>query len=308
MAGVAPQRDLLAWLRERGILSCDGAMGTALQSRGGESWPCPEIRNLASPGDVESVHQAALEAGAELLETNSFGGSPARLAASGLEDRCDAINRAAAGLARSAAGDLALVLGSMGPTGELLEPLGSLAEARALDGFRRQAAALAEGGADALCVETMIDLREALLALEAALETGLPVAVSLVFEATPSGPRTLMGDAAGEAARALAGTGAHLVGSNCITGRELAVQVVRSLASEGGRPVLIQPNAGLPVPGPEGVAWPLGPEEMAALVAPLAAAGASIIGGCCGATPRHTARMAGEIRRVRASMAAGEPY
>ena len=299
MVDLTPGRDLLEWIERLGLLVGDGAMGTQLQGRGLAPGECPEAWNLQRPGQVEAVHAGYLEAGAELLQTNSFGGSPRKLGVHGLTGKCREINRAAAEMARRVAGHRALVLGSIGPTGELLEPVGCLTEEEALSGFRRQAAALAEGGADALCVETMIDLREAVLATRAARATGLPVLVTLVFEAAPGGFFTIMGDAAVGAAGEIRSQGAAVVGANCVTGTEAMAGIIRSLRAGCECPVMIQPNAGLPVVGEGGVVYPQGPQEMAAAIPTLVAAGARIVGGCCGTTPGHVRRIAAEVRRLR---------
>lgn len=295
----APGRDLLVWLFERRILVADGAMGTALLSAGAPPGGCLEMLNLERPEAVAAVHRGHLEAGAEILQTNSFGASPARLATHGLEGRCAEINAAAVRLAREVAGADALVAGSIGPTGMVLEPLGALSARDALDGFRRQAAALAGAGCDLLVVETMTDLAEAALAVEACASTGLPVIASMTFETTPRGIFTVYGVTPERAAAGLVAAGARVVGTNCGTGPSSILETVRALRAATDRPLIAKPNAGLPSATGGALVHPESPGVFAAHVAPLVEAGAVIVGGCCGATSAHVRAVAEEVRRVR---------
>lgn len=277
----------------RGVLVCDGATGTELQAMGlapgaaGEGW------NLSAPEKVRLVHQRYLDAGADLLTTNTFGGTPLALAARGLGESAAELNRAGARLAREAAGERAFVLGDLGPCGGLLEPWGDVAVARASDSFRLQAAALLEGGADALLVETMSDPAEAALAVRAAREAGARLLIAtFAFQRGPDGFRTMMGaDVAGAVGSALE-AGADVVGANC--GTALSLDDYLRLTAElcavaGNAPVLVQPNAGSPALQGGRVVYPTGPEAFAAAAPRLAAAGARMVGGCCGAGPAHIA-------------------
>jgi 5-methyltetrahydrofolate--homocysteine methyltransferase len=292
-------RSLSDWLSERTLLAGDGAMGTLLQAAGLPPGAAPELWNVERPDAVEAVTRAHREAGAELVLTNTFGGSPARLEENGLADRCEELNRAGVAAARRGAGEDALVLGSIGPSGKLLEPLGPLSPGDAREGFGRQARALAEAGADALCVETMSDLAEAMLALEPAVETGLPVIVSMTFDPTPNGPFTIMGNSATDCARELTAAGAAAIGSNCGTGPDVLLGFVRALREGTALPLLARPNAGLPELRGGEVYYPESPESMAGHVAALVEAGASIIGGCCGTSPEHVRAIAAEVKRLR---------
>jgi 5-methyltetrahydrofolate--homocysteine methyltransferase len=274
-------------------------MGTALQSAGLAPGGSPDIWGFEHPGIVESILRSYVDAGAELLETNTFGGSPARLDLHGAASRSEEINRAAAATARSVAGDRVLVLGSIGPTGLLLSPLGPLDEAQALDGFRRQAAALASGGADALIVETMTDPGEAAIAVRAAAETRLPVIACMTYEVTPRGIFTVFGATPERAAKALALAGASVVGTNCGTGPGTMMEMVRALRAATSLPILAQPNAGIPIVEDGVMRYPATPAGMASHVAAFVAAGASIIGGCCGTTAEHVRAMAAEVRAIR---------
>ncbi len=297
-------RGLGAWLAERTLLAGDGGMGSLLQERGLEPGACPELWNAERPDQVRAVMRQYRDAGAELLETNSFGGSPHKLGAYGLDNRCEELNRAAAAVGREAAGDAALVVGSIGPTGALLEPYGPLTEAEARAGFDRQAGALAEGGADALCVETMIDMREAAVAVRSAAATGLPVLATMTFESTVRGPFTIMGVDVATAARELTAAGASVVGTNCGTGPEPMLEIVRALRAQTSVPILVQPNAGLPELRRGEVHYPESPDGMAGYVPAFVAAGAAIVGGCCGSTPEHVRAVSRRVRELRA----GAPF
>ena len=273
------------------VLRADGAVGSLLQARGHAG--CLERLNLDAPDVIRRMHREYRDAGAELLWTNTFGATPLRLAAAGLADRTEALNEAAARLAREVAGDGAFVVGSVGPCGGVLRPYGDLDPVVVRAGVLRQVEGLAQGGIDAVVVETMMDLEEALVALDAAREKarGLPVLASLTFQETPSGPFTAFGHAPADAARRLAAAGAAAVGANCGTGPAAMVSVVRALRDAVDCPVLCKPNAGLPRATDQGPVWPADPEAFARAVCGLAEAGASILGGCCGTTPAHIRAM-----------------
>jgi len=293
---MGPLQRRLAELR---LLTGDGGMGSLLMEAGLAAGACPELYNIDRPGVVEQICRDYCAAGAQLLQTNSFGASPAKLSGYGLADRCDELNRAAAGIARRAAGGDVLVVGSIGPTGKLLEPFGPLSPSEARAGFLRQARALAEGGVDLLCVETMTDLEEAKLAVAAACETGLEVVATMTFDATPDGPHTIMGNTAVHCATALVEAGASVVGTNCGTGPEAMIGFVDALRSAVDVPLLVQPNAGLPELRAGEVSYPESPGSMAGFVERLVDAGATIVGGCCGTTPRHIQAIRREIDRLR---------
>jgi len=297
--------DRIARLRSalgRGVLVGDGATGTELQWLGLGPGACGEAWNLSAPDQVRRVHRRYLAAGAQLLTSNTFGGTPLALARHGLGERAADLNRAGARLAREVAGERAFALGDMGPCGGLLEPHGDVPLPRAAEAFRRQAAALLEGGADAILVETMSDPAEAALAVEAALQAGARlVLATFAFQRVPDGFRTMMGaDVAGAVAVALA-AGAEGVGANC--GTELSLDDYLRLTSElsaaaGSAAVLVQPNAGSPALQAGRAVYPTGPEAFAAAAPRLAAAGARIVGGCCGTGPAH-------IAAVRAALVGG---
>jgi len=267
----------------------DGAMGTMLQQAGLEIGAAPESMNIEQPEVVKKIHLAYLEAGSDIIQTNSFGGSVLKLSRYGLADQMEAFNMAAAKLAKEAvheAGRKALVAGSIGPTGELISPFGTLEPQEAEEAFALQAQALARGGADLILVETMTDLVEAKAALSGALRTGLPVWVTMTFEANG---RTNWGVSAKEAVEALKASGASAVGANCSVGPKEMLATAQELA-KGGLPVILQPNAGLPQLIGDETVFPLGPEEFAQCMKPLLEY-AKIVGGCCGTTPRHIAKL-----------------
>lgn len=278
---------------------CDGAMGTGLQARGLDQGDCPERWNLTRPDDVQAVTAGYVAAGSDLVETNSFGGTSIKLAHYGLAEQAAQINRRAAQIARQAAGHQVLVAASVGPTGALLEPYGPLTEAQAYEAFAQQVLALAEGGADAICIETMLALEEAKIALRAAKEnTSLPVLVTFTFDKTARGDfRTVFGVSPSQVARELPAAGADVIGSNCGSGVEQLLEVCRALRAQTAAPLLIQPNAGLPLIENGKTIFPATPEHLAGFVDALVTAGANLIGGCCGTTPAHIAAMRRRLPR-----------
>jgi 5-methyltetrahydrofolate--homocysteine methyltransferase len=276
----------------------DGAWGTQLMERGLAPGDCPEAWNLARPAILEEIASSYLEAGAEILTTNTFGGSPMKLRPYRLEDRTEEINRSAVEALRRVAGGRAWISASVGPCGALLEPYGEATEAEVLASFERQILALAEGGADLLCVETMIDLREAALALRAARTAapGLTVLATMTFDATPRGFFTVMGVSLEQAARGLEEAGADAIGSNCGNGSETMVEIARQCRQCSGLPLVIQPNAGLPENRQGRLVYPETPRMMARRAREMADLGVAVIGGCCGTGPEH-------VRAIRAEMA-----
>jgi 5-methyltetrahydrofolate--homocysteine methyltransferase len=288
--------DRVARLRstlEQRTLVCDGGTGTELQALGLVSGDCGEAWNLTAPEQIRRLHARYVEAGADLLTTNTFGGTSLALSAHGLLDRAAEVNREGARLAREAAGDRAAVLGDVGPCGALLEPYGEIAPARAAEAFRLQAAALLEGGADAILVETMSDPVEAVLAVRAAREAGARlVLATFAFQRVPDGFRTMMGTDVAAAVAAVLEAGAEIVGANCGTALSLDdyVDLTAELRAAAGRaPLLVQPNAGSPALEAGRAVYATGPASFAAAAPRLVAAGARIVGGCCGTQPAHTA-------------------
>lgn len=286
---------LLECLAAGRILISDGAMGTYLHARGLEPGECPESWNLSHPGVVRGIGEAYAAAGADIIQTNSFGGSAFKLKAYGLADRVAEFNRAAAALARQAVGERGWVAASIGPTGQIAEEEGGEVTAEDLyAGFAEQAAALAEGGADALCIETMSSLVEAVQAIRAAKDhTALPVFCTFTFEAGAKGFRTMMGVRPDRAAREALAAGADVIGSNCGNGIANMIEIARQMRALAPRvPILIQANAGVPVVEDGRTVFKETPEYMASRLRELVEAGANIVGGCCGTTPAHIAALA----------------
>ncbi|NPV52744.1 MAG: hypothetical protein HPY71_04380 [Firmicutes bacterium] len=279
----------------KGIILFDGAMGTMLLAAGFPPGECPERWNVDHPEKVKGIHEMYREVGAMVLETNTFGGNRKKLDRFELGDRVREFNIAGARLAREVAGESLLVAGSMGPTGEFMEPLGSLTRGLAFEIFSEQARALEEGGADIICIETMSDLDEAQVALDAAkASTHLPVMCLMTFEASG---RTIMGVSPGDAARVLSTRGAIALGANCSSGPGDMIRVVREMATVTGLPIAAIPNAGLPQLVDGATVYSEQPESMAESMMKLIEAGASIIGGCCGTTPEHIRAMASRMSR-----------
>ncbi len=290
---------LLERARAGEVLLVEGAMGTFLQARGLGAGDCPEAWCLDRPEVVREIHAAYRDAGADIAETNTFGANRIKLAHYGLADRAAQINRAAARLAREAVGPEGCVLGSAGPTGQFLAPLGTATESQFAQAFREQVTSLAAGGADAVIVETMAAAEEAAVAVRAAREhTDLVVVASFAFAPRQDGGyATMMGLTPQAAAQAMIEAGAHILGANCGVGMEGITEIVRALRAAAPEALILgMPNAGMPeVRGGETV-FPATPEQMAAGVPALVEAGANLIGGCCGTGPEH-------IRAMKAALA-----
>lgn len=275
----------LETLKER-IIVFDGAMGTMLMRYGLSSGKCPDEWNLSKPEIVEEVHRLYIEAGADCIETNTFGANRIRLSSYHLEDKVREINLAGVRIARKVAGDNAFVTGSIGPTGKMLYPLGDLTFESAYNAFKEQAMALEEGGVDAIIIETMTDLQEARIALLACKEnTKLPVICQMSFG---ENLRTVTGTPPEVAALVLWSLGADVVGANCSMGSEGLYKVLERMLLSGVPFISIQPNAGMPVIQEGRLVYLETPEKMADFAVKYAQLGASVIGSCCGSTPDHT--------------------
>lgn len=262
----------------------DGAWGTQMQARGLPVGASPDGWNLTHPDQVEAVARAYVEAGSKVILTNTFGASPVALACHDLADQAAAINRAGAEISKRAAGDHALVFGSIGPSGKLLM-MDEITPEELAAAFAEQAQALAAGGADGLLVETMSDLAEAKLALAAAKATGLPVIVSMTFSAGKAHDRTVMGVTPEQAAAALTEAGADVIGANCGLGIADYVPICERLYAATPLPIWIKPNAGMPELVDGQVCYATTPAAFAAHLPALLQAGATFVGGCCGSTP-----------------------
>ena len=280
------------------ILISDGAWGTILHEKGLKPGECPESWNLLKPDDVFDIAKSYILAGADMIETNSFGGNRFKLKHYGLSEKTMEINEAAAKISREAAGADKYVLGSIGPTGVILM-MGEVKAEELYNSFEEQAVALERGGADAIIVETMSDLEEAVLAVKAAKEnTGCEVICTMTFEKTVAGEyKTMMGTSPAEIPDRLIRAGADIIGSNCGNGTKGMIDIAKELRqSNPDIPILIHGNAGAPKYLKGQTVFQESPEETAGYVPQLIAAGVNIIGGCCGTTPEHIKQIALKVR------------
>ena len=270
------------------VLISDGATGTYLQSHGLEPGGCPELMNADAPAVVRQMATDYFAAGADMVETNSFGGSRYMLAKYGQGERVEELNRLSAQNARSAAPDGKFVIGSIGPTGEFLEPNGTATEQEMFDVFCEQARGLADGGVDCFCIETMSDMMEMLLAIRACKKTtGLPVFASLTFDQGPRGFFTMFGITPVGAVEQMSKAGADVVGSNCGITIAQMIDIIAVMRQATDKPIITHVNAGIPKIINGRIVYPDTPDYMANLYPKLVEAGASIVGGCCGTTPEH---------------------
>ena len=275
----------------------DGAWGTQLMARGLSPGGCPESMTLDKPGVLAEIAALYVAAGADLVTTNTFGASPLKLASHALDDRTEEINRRAVEVLAPVTEGRAFISASVGPTGKILEPYGDAPLEVVAEAFHRQIGALIDAGADIVCIETMIDVREAELAVRTArsLKTGIPVIATMTFDSTPRGFFTTMGTTVEQACKVLIGAGADIIGSNCGNGIDTMIEIARDFKREASVPVIIQSNAGLPENRGGELVYPESPEYMAERIGQLMDLGVAIIGGCCGTGPEH-------IRAIRTAV------
>ncbi len=283
------RKNLLEVVKSGKLLVSDGAWGSFLFQKGLKPGECPELWCAERPDDVLSVASEYISAGADMIETNSFGGTSFKLEHYGLADRTAELNEKAAEISRKAAGEDKWVIASIGPTGKMLL-MGDVTEEELYEAFKVQAMALEAGGADAVCIETMSAIDEASLAVKAAKDnTNLVIINTYTLERTLQGEyRSMMGVGPEDAVKAAIDAGADIIGTNCGNGMERMIDIVSQMRSAAGdTPILVHANAGLPK-NVDGVdIFPDTPEDMARMTPDIIEAGANIIGGCCGTTPAH---------------------
>jgi homocysteine S-methyltransferase len=293
MPETSRSRSHFSELLQSRVVVFDGAMGTMLYQAGIPFSQCFDALNLSQPDLVRGVHRAYVEAGAQILETNTFGANRYRLADGNHAGELRAINHAGVRLAKEASGGRALVAGSMGPLGKHLVPIGHVTPEEAGEAYREQGGALVEAGADLLVVETQTNLDEALIALRSCRDLGVPVVVLLTF--TEEG-KTLVGNKPAEAARLLSAEGAAAIGANCSVGPQGVLEVLEKLAPASSVPVLVMPNAGLPSLVGGRYLYLSSPEYLGEFARRAVELGAAAIGGCCGTTPVHIEALAQAVR------------
>jgi 5-methyltetrahydrofolate--homocysteine methyltransferase len=283
-------RDFKTWLRQFSYVLADGAMGTRLFASGLEHGEPPEGWTIDHPDKVSAIHRAYLEAGSQILLTNTFGGNRLRLALHGLEGRVNQLNRAAARLLRQAIDESdkeALAAGDIGPSGGVLLPYGEMEYESAVAAFAEQAAALVEGGVDLIWIETMADLEEVRAAVEGVRQISLdiPIITTMTFD---THGRTMMGVTPEHAVDSLSGYGAVAVGGNCGNGPDEIIEVIRKMRIAKPDAVLVaKANAGVPTLVNGKPLYRATPQDMTSYAVQVFNAGAQIIGACCGSTPEH---------------------
>lgn len=291
-------KNIINKLSEDSVLLSDGAWGTMLYEKGLESTECPELWNISNQKIILEIAKSYVDAGANIIETNSFGGSRLKLDMYELGNRAREINLAAAQISREAAREKAYVFGSIGPTGKILM-MGDVSEEEVYEAFREQAMALEEGGANAIIIETMTALDEAIIAIKAAKEnTSLPIACTFSFEKTLNEDyRTMMGVSPTEMLSNLVDSGVSIIGANCGNGFDGMIEIAKEIRGLNQSVFLmIQANAGMPEIIDGVSKYKESPTEMAAKLPHLIDLNVNIIGGCCGTTPDHISNFAEVIK------------
>jgi len=293
--------NLITRLIADGPVLTDGAWGTELMKRGLKKGQSPESWNLEFPDKVEDIPRAYINAGSRIILTNTFGANRFILEKHKLADKVREINVTGVKISKKAAANKAFVFASIGPSGKLIV-MKQVSADELEAGFTEQAEAIAEAGADAIVVETMMDIAEAQAAIAAAKKTGLPVVASMVFDAGKSKDRTMMGNTPEEVAEKLAAAGADVIGANCGKGIEGFIPICRRMRAATSLPLWMKANAGLPKLVLGETVYDTTPEQFASFVPELIAAGANFIGGCCGTSPDFIAavkRILADTRTVR---------
>lgn len=288
---------LLERLASGEVLISDGGTGTYLQSHGLEAGGCPEAFNLTHAEIVRQMAADYFAAGSDMVETNTFGGNWFVLEKYGYADQVEQINRLAAEHASSAASEGRFVLGSVGPTGQFMVPVGSATAEQMRDVFAEQMRGLVAGGVDAFCIETMSDLAETAAAIRAASKTArLPIIATMTFDKGPRGYATMMGVTPEAAVQGLVQAGADIVGANCGLNIDSMSEIVAAMRAVTDKPILTHINAGMPQAVDGKTVFPDTPKAMASKLRQVVDAGANIVGGCCGTGPDHIRAFVAELR------------
>lgn len=276
-------------LKQEKVLVSDGAIGSLLFEKGLNPGDCPERFNLEHPEVLAEIAHAYLQAGADIIQTNTFGASPLKLSDYNLDDKTEDINQKAVEIVKQVVDSNALVSGSVGPTGKMLLPYGDIEPAAMQENYKRQIGILIESGVDLLCIETMTDLNEAVIAIQSAREisSDIPIIATMTFDVIPQGCVTIMGNSVIEVCDKLTVAGANVIGSNCGNGTNNMITIAKEFLANTQLPVIIQSNAGIPTIIDDQVVYQETPEEFANFTKILIELGVSIIGGCCGTTPDH---------------------
>jgi len=291
-------QELLNRIYQGETIISDGGTGTYLQKNGLEPGGCPEEFNVSHPEVIKKMAREYFEAGSDMVLTNSFGGSVFRQKHYGFEDSVFKFNKLAAQLAKSQAPEHGFVCGSLGPTGEFLLPLGLVSNQEMYDSFKNQALALEEGGADCVVIETMLDIDETSIAIQAVREnTSMLAMATMTFDLGPRGFFTMMGVTPEDAAKKLEQSGAQVIGANCGNGIERMIEIASKMRNSTDQPMMINCNAGIPSLVSGKILYPETPEYMAEQFIKLKDVGVNIIGGCCGTSPEHIKALSDAIKK-----------
>lgn len=296
------ENNFLELLSQR-IMVADGAMGTMLQENGLKAGDCPESWNVTQFDIVKKIHKSYLEAGADIILTNTFGGNKIKLEKLGYGKNLEEFNKRAVQIALESADDYkranqrqVFVAGSVGPTGEILEPYGPVKNEEAYEAYQKQIKVLASSGVDLIILETFYDLNEIKIALKAVKENSdLPVFASMSFEESL---KTIYGITPEKAIEILFQEGADGVGANCGSGPEILYQIISRMRTITDAPLLVEPNAGIPYMVDNKVVYPATPQEMAEYTEKFIQLKVNIIGGCCGTTPEHIRAIAQKVKKL----------
>jgi len=279
-------------LAKKRVVLFDGGMGSTLVSLGLPEGECPESWNLTHSEVIKDIHQKYLEAGADVIETNTFGANRLRLASFSYDNQVEEINARAVEIAKNVCPEDKFVAGDIGPCGGFLKPVGKVSIEELEESFLEQAKALSQAGVDLFFIETMYDLREAISAIKAIKKVSdFPIFVSMTFDKKPRGYFTIMGNTISECALELKKAGADVIGANCTLGSEEMIGLIEELRKHTDLPIIAQPNAGKPEFIQNKLTYPQDPESFAEDMMKIIKAGANFVGGCCGTTPEFIRRI-----------------